>query len=161
MVIYTEIPTNVVPIYGSFFILLIHFNEPHLIESNIFQRYINVSQLPHCENHFRRFCCILLYLWDQIRRISFNEYLKVAVIWTVRPFDNKKFRVLQIFSTKANLVSMFFNCFYVILFIITFCRRLQDAYIQNVAFHDVRLYYDALPNDATTYGAVLHCILLQ
>ena len=94
--------------YGSFFILLIHFNEPHLIKLNIFQRYLS---LPHCENHFRRFCGIwLLYLISLI--------FKVAVTWTARPLDKEKFRVLKIFSTKANLVcilSSVFMLFYLLL----------------------------------------------
>ena len=68
---------------------------------------------------------------------------------------------IEIFSTKANLVCIICKCFYVVLFIITFCRGLQDACIQNVVSHDVTLYNDGLLNDATMYDAVLYCIMLQ
>ena len=66
-----------------------------------------------------------------------------------------------IISTKANLVCIFCKCFDVILFIITFCMRLQYVCIQNVAFHDADYMMMHCLIDATMYDALLHCIMLQ
>ena len=92
---------------------------------------------------------------------KYAEFDFINIQKSLSPLDNEKFRVLQIFSIKADLLCIFCKCFYVILFIITFCTCLKDARIQNVAFRAVRLYDDALLNDATMHDAVLHCIMLR
>ena len=52
-------------------------NEPHIIESNIFKSDINVSLLPHCENHFEDFvvfcCCIFETKYTEFNFINIQK----------------------------------------------------------------------------------------
>ena len=99
----------------------------HFIDSFQWTSYNRIKYLPKLHKCIptpslrKQFSKILLYfvvyLWPNT--LNFISLIfKVAVTWTTRPFDNENSRVLQIFSTKANLVcilSSVFMLFYLLL----------------------------------------------
>ena len=86
-----------------------------LKESYIIQSYINVSQLLHCENHFRRFCCILLlYLWDHFIFISL--IFKSSCHMNSTTFGQWEVQSIEhIFSKRWSCIyiSQVFSCYFI------------------------------------------------
>ena len=76
---------------------------------------------PHCENHFRRFCFILLlYLCDHIRWISFHQYSKYLSheqhdLWTMRSSEYcKYFRQTLILYVYFQVFLRYFIYYYIL-----------------------------------------------
>ena len=82
-------------------------------------------------------------------------------IWTVRPLDNEKFRVLQSFSTKLILyvcLASVFMSFYLLLHSVVRAYKMHAFRMWHFVMSHCVMMHSLM---TTMHDAVLHCIMLQ